>query len=339
MASHSINDRLMRHFIMALALLSGMTTKAQTTIQVAKYFGNRQAAISYTFDDGLLEHYTKVFPRLKEHGIKATFCIIGSKIGGDHKGTPCMTWAQLREMAADGQEITSHGWQHKAVTSLSDADLRYEVQHNDTVIHDSVGVFPRTYFYPGNRKSKETTAFCMQDRVGTRLRQVDVGSRRDSLWLREWVQQLLDNGAWGITMTHGITIGYDAFKDPDILWNHFCQVDSLRDQIWIATFHDVSAYVKEQESICLETIDDNEWLEIIPHLDLDPQLFHHPLTLILPGGVSQVIQDGKILSIYMANNLHCVDFNPFGGKILIKKNFEMENEQMHNVGRNEVENK
>lgn len=329
----------MKQLVLLYVIIASLTVKAQTETQVAKFFGNRQAAISYTFDDGLLEHYTMVFPRLKAHGIKATFCIIGSKIGGDHKGIPCMTWAQLREMAADGQEITSHGWQHKAVTNLSEAELRYEVQHNDTIIQDSVGVFPRTYFYPGNRKSVETIAFCTQDRVGTRLRQVDVGSRRDSLWLLGWVRQLLDNGAWGITMTHGITIGYDAFKDPDILWNHFRQVDSLRDQIWIATFHDVSAYVKEQESICLETIYNKEWLEIIPHLDLDPQLFHHSLTMILPYSVSLVTQNGVYLPIYVSNGQRCVDFNPFGGKILIKKNFEMENEQMHNVGRNEVENK
>ena len=33
-------------------------------LPVAKYLHNARAAVSYTFDDGLLEHYTLVFPRL-----------------------------------------------------------------------------------------------------------------------------------------------------------------------------------------------------------------------------------------------------------------------------------
>ena len=105
----------------------------QPDIHVARWLGDRQAAISYTFDDGLLEHYTMVFPRLKQLGLKASFCIIGSKVGRDQKGTPCMTWQQLREMAADGQEITSHGFRHQSVEKLTGEALRYEVQHNDTM--------------------------------------------------------------------------------------------------------------------------------------------------------------------------------------------------------------
>ena len=56
-------------------------------IYVATYHGDRRAAIVYTFDDGLLEHYTMVFPELKKRGLKATFGIVGSKVGGDMKGT------------------------------------------------------------------------------------------------------------------------------------------------------------------------------------------------------------------------------------------------------------
>lgn len=287
---------------------------------VARYFGNRVAAISYTFDDGLLEHYTKVFPKLREYGFKATFAVIGCKVGGEQKGTPCMTWRQLREMAAEGQEITNHGFQHKNVTTLSADDLWREVQRNDTLILDSVGQFPRTYFYPGNRKSEETIAICGKDRVGTRVRQVDVGSRRDSVWLRHWLRDLLSRGEWGVTMTHGITVGYDAFRDADVLWSHFRQVFDMQDSIWVATFHDVSAYRAERDAVSLAITAERNRMVVVPAMPLDAQLFNHPLTLVLPDNVRSARQGRRTLNIYSSLGRKCVDFNPHGKPVQLKIN-------------------
>ena len=100
-----------------------VTVSAQTDIRVARYWGDRAAAVSYTFDDGLAEHYTKVYPQLKRRGLKATFAVIGNRVGDEWKGTPCMTWEQLKEMAADGQEVTNHGWSHSAVDRLTGRSL------------------------------------------------------------------------------------------------------------------------------------------------------------------------------------------------------------------------
>ena len=283
--------------IMTLLISANIYGNGLPPISVAKFFSNRQAAVSYTFDDGLREHYTMVFPHLKALGLKASFCIIGSKVGNNWKGTPCMTWEQLREMAADGQEISSHGWAHKNVTTLSEKELRFEVQHNDTVISDSVGSFPRTYFYPGNRKSETTTAFCMKDRVGTRMRQVDIGSRRDSTWLRQWINSLIEKGEWGIGMTHGITTGYDAFKDAGILWNHLKEVSRLQDQIWIATFHDVAAYEHERDMVQLQVKSRRRSISVKVKTLLDKRIFNMPLTIIIPDHITSATQKGKPLKI------------------------------------------
>lgn len=159
----------MRKLFLAIILLISLGISAQD-VYVAKYYGNRQAAISYTFDDGLLEHFTMVFPKFQELGMKGTFGIIGSRVGKDHKGTPCMTWEQIKAMSDAGHEITNHGWRHQSIEKLSGEALRYEVQHNDTFIYNKVGVFPRSYFYPGNRKTEEGLALCSKDRVGTYTR-------------------------------------------------------------------------------------------------------------------------------------------------------------------------
>ena len=288
---------------------------AQPAVHVAAFYGNRQCAVSYTFDDGLQEHYTLVRPHLNNLGLKATFCVIGSKVGGDQKGTPCMTWQQLGEMAAEGHEITSHGYRHQSMERLSGEALRYEVQHNDTLIYNKVGVFPRTYFFPGNRKTPEGLAFASRDRVGCRTAQVSLGSKRDSLWLAGWVQRLLKRGEWGVTMTHGITTGYDCFPDPQVLWHHLEQVAAMQDRIWVATFHDVAAYVAERDSITLDIRTRKNDLIVTPRLPLDSRLFCHPLTLVVDAVATEVRQDKKKLPFTIKEGRTLVDFNPHGGKI------------------------
>ena len=106
------------------------------SISIAKYADNRKAAISFTFDDGLKEQYSILFPKMKELGIKGTFCLIGSRMNQQPKNPEkqTFTWEQAKEMALDGQEMTSHGYDHKNVSKLTQDELRNEVQHNDTLI-------------------------------------------------------------------------------------------------------------------------------------------------------------------------------------------------------------
>lgn len=311
-------------------LFAASAAYAQSPVSVARFKGNCAAAISYTFDDGLQDQYTLLFPQLKKYGIKASFCVNGNTINtyehlvsiGDTTDVlitkkPRMTWAMIREMSDQGQEMTSHGWAHKNVTKLEGEALRYELEHNDTVIWQHTGVFPRTFFYPGNAKSPEKVAYCSQGRVGTRTEQVSIGSKRNEAWLRQWVQGLIRDHKWGVGMTHGINRGYDSFKNPQVLWNHFDYVSQLRDSIWIATFHDVAAYVKERDAVKLKTKVLKNEIIVTPSLSLDKELFHESLTLVVNHTVLSASQDGKPLVVAHKKGRGLVEFDPHGGKITI----------------------
>lgn len=294
----------------------GLDTAA---VHVARYYGGRRAAVTYTFDDGLLEHYTLVFPELRRRGLKATFGVIGSKVGRDMKGTPCLTWAMLREMAASGQEIASHGWEHRNVTRLTPEALAAEIGRNDSIIVDSVGAFPLTYFYPGNRNDSLAVARCEAGRVGSRLRQVSLGGKRDSAWMRRWVDGLLERGEWGIAMTHGITMGYDAMGDPSRFWRHLDYVASLRDSLWVATLADVTAYVKERDAVALSVAVGPGGVTVTPRYALDSLVFRHPLTLVVPAsGPVVATQGGRKLRVKVSGGRALVDFMPFGGPVTLR---------------------
>ena len=295
-------------------------------VSIAKYKGNRLAAVSYTFDDGLLEQYTELWPQMKKYHIKGSFCVNGNTINRAEETPdtvkPRMTWAMMREMSQQGQEITNHGWAHINVNKLEGEALRYEVQHNDSVIFDKIGIFPRTYFYPGNAKSPEKVAYCEQSRVGSRTFQVSVGSKRNTKWLNQWVDSLILKEEWGVGMTHGLSRGYDHFSDTKTLWNHFRYVSSKRDSIWIATFHDVSAYIKERDAVKLKVKEKKNYILVTPTLNLDKDLFSLPLTLVTDKEVSAATQDGNVLIVGQRRGKSYVEFNPHGGvvRIITKSN-------------------
>ncbi len=67
------NDKIIIFLLLYVPLESIAADDEEVKVSIAQYRGGRDAAISYTFDDGLLEQYTLVFPELEKRNIKATF--------------------------------------------------------------------------------------------------------------------------------------------------------------------------------------------------------------------------------------------------------------------------
>lgn len=316
-------------FIIILAMVELSISAQPLTVRVAPYYQGRNAALSLTFDDGLQEHYTLLRPELNRRGLRGTFAIIGSKVGSMMRssqdkamgisGTPCMTWQMVQQLAADGHEIGSHGWEHKNVTKLPAEQLRYEVQHNDSIIMMHTGRFPMSYFYPGNQKDSVTIAFCERNRVGSRTFQTSIGSKRDTMWLRQWVDGLVEQRKWGIGMTHGITTGYDHFTDPQVLWSFLDYVVVCQNNLWVAPFSEVASYIYERDNIELRVNQKDDHVEICPVSTLCHDTYHQPLTLIITGSFVQFAkQNGHKLHVYQQNGLQMVDFLPTDGTIMLK---------------------
>lgn len=292
--------------------------------RVANYKDDKTCAISYTFDDGLKEHYTLVAPKLKALNLKATFWINGSKINEDAHhivDTTRLTWPILKEMAASGHEISNHGWAHRNLARFSLDEIREDVLKNDSVIYARTGVMPRTFCYPNNTKTSEGFALVNENRVGSRLLQRSIGGKSTPDNLEKWVDGLLKSGGWGVGMTHGITYGYDRFSKPAVLWDHLDQVKAQEDKIWVGTFREVVSYVKERKSITYDVTKKKNGLVIIPHLTLDPDLFIEPLTGVIDRSHVKSVrirQGKKTLQAKVLPDKVLFDFDPYGGAIDIK---------------------
>lgn len=306
--------------------MSGWAQQKEVNFRVAKFKDNKACAISYTFDDDLQEHYTLVFPYFEKLGFKGTFFINGATIEesqGVHevRGVVRTTWAQLKEMADHGHEISNHGWAHKNFNRFPFEEIKQDICKNDSAIIKHIGKPALTFCYPNNSKNKEGVAFASQGRVGTRTFQISIGSKRDSAFLSNWIDTLIMNKEWGVGMTHGITHGYDAFRDPQLFWNHLEEVKARENKIWVATFADVSAYTKEAENTSLHTKANGKQWTITPNLNLDEAIFNKPLTMVVEASdIKKVVakQDGKTLPTTLEKDKTTFDFNPHGGEIVIK---------------------
>lgn len=319
----------MKQMLLLVGALWVHWASAQTgndDIYIARYKGDKACAVSYTFDDGLAEHYTLAAPQLEKRGFRGTFFINGSKINTDaaHLADATRaTWAQLKEMSERGHEISNHGWAHRNFSRFPLDVLKEDILKNDSAIRACTGIRPRTFAYPNNNKQEPGRSFVEQNRVATRLEQRSVGSKRTLEDLNSWVNGLVEAGTWGVGMTHGLTYGYDAFLNPQRLWEHWDYVKSLDDKVWVGTFEEVAAYIKERCEVKITVERNRKYLYIYPVLHLDKELFTQPLTMVvnLKNAEPLFVKQGRQkLAMYRKDGKILFDFNPYGGKIKIRIN-------------------
>lgn len=313
-------------FILYTLFIASTISATDWNVYIAQYKHDRTCAISYTFDDGLVEHYTLAAPQLERRGLRGTFFINGSKINESSKNpadTTRLNWSQVKEMANNGHEISNHGWAHKNFAKFPIEEIKEDIYKNDSAIFACNGIVPRTFAYPNNNKKKEGRRIAVKNRVGTRTEQRSIGRKATSEVMENWVNSLIETKAWGVGMTHGLTYGYDAFRNPQRLWEHFDKVKAQESKIWVGTFREVASYIKEKEATSLQIIRKKKQLRITPTLKLDKEIYTELLTMVITGERLKIIKKIKVkqgkkkLPIQVQDNKVLFEFNPFGGTILI----------------------
>ena len=213
--------------------------------------------VTYTFDDGLLDQYELAYPMFREAGLKATFFIIGSKIGNPdgmrskaESNTPTMKWAQVREMAECGMEIASHGWAHGKYSKMDRTAILDDIRKNQIAIKENAGVECRSFAAPYNAKigedgvevrgiAKEAGLPCF------RMHQKAAGGKMSAERMNEMVENAKKNGEWLVFMIHGIARGYDAWENPDELRKHLQWIKEQND-VRVATFAEAASFAASE---------------------------------------------------------------------------------------------
>jgi peptidoglycan/xylan/chitin deacetylase (PgdA/CDA1 family) len=132
----------------------GLRGVSMATLIAARRRGCDAGLVGLTFDDGYDDFRRYALPVLAQHGFTATAFIIAGRLGGqngwDIEGPrkALMTAAQVREVAAAGIEIGSHGLRHVTLNDTTDLALQREQRHSRDILQDVTGTGVAGFCYP-----------------------------------------------------------------------------------------------------------------------------------------------------------------------------------------------
>ena len=103
-----------------------------------------RARLHISFDDGNLSDHAIALPRLLARGLRADFFVLSGRLGVPGSlGT-----AELRELAAAGMGVGSHGIAHRDWRRLEAAGLRAELAESRDVLEQALGAPVRAVGIP-----------------------------------------------------------------------------------------------------------------------------------------------------------------------------------------------
>lgn len=116
--------------------------------------GSADGLVGLTFDDGYVDFVDNVVPKLHRYGWTATVFVISGRLGEDNgwdlegPRKPLMTADQVKQAAAAGMEIGSHGVRHNSLVCLEDDVLRSEITRSREVLRGISGQPVDGFCYP-----------------------------------------------------------------------------------------------------------------------------------------------------------------------------------------------
>lgn len=99
-----------------------------------------------TFDDGYADVLYNAEPELHRLHWPATAFIITDRVSGPDPSF--LTWRQLSDLAHDGFTIGSHTVHHLDLTTLSPAQVSYELSHSRKTLERHLGTPVHSFAYP-----------------------------------------------------------------------------------------------------------------------------------------------------------------------------------------------
>lgn len=218
------------------------------------------------------------------------------------------TWADYKRYATEGHEIASHTVTHARLAILDEKNLLYEleqskadIQHflgekhtfsaecpygteNERVMEYAHKVYPslrnrmpESYMDELNRSSKKHPGESDKEYVQWQrgpLTNISMGE------MKSWVDTCISNdNIWLVLVFHGIDgIGWEP-KTGAELEEYFNYINDRKDYLWVATFADVTKYIRERKNMVLNSELKDNTIVVKLSNNLDPKVYDIPLTL------------------------------------------------------------
>lgn len=103
--------------------------------------------VGITIDDAYLSVYKEAYPRLREYDFPFTIFVSTGPIGPQSRSFA--SWDQINEMVESGlADLGNHLISHDSAVSLSDQELRSQINKAQTIIREKTGITPQMFSFP-----------------------------------------------------------------------------------------------------------------------------------------------------------------------------------------------
>ncbi|MEI7766438.1 MAG: polysaccharide deacetylase family protein [Phycisphaerae bacterium] len=281
---------------MASIVGAGSTTQpaqpAAVAVEICPFKDDKDAALSFTFDDGIRDQVDLAVPLLERYGFRATFFVIAG-LTPDHKKDPraqrsgewaSVAWEEWAELAKRGHEIGSHSLSHPMLDRVTeDKKLTREIVQSKKLIQTKLGLTPISFCYPYNQRTDHVRDLVLKQYPLVREEELVYG-RTDFTadTANSWVNQAIQQHRWMVPMIHGIEKGFTAFSSVKVLEAHLKYLKQREPQIWVDTFGTIGRYVKLRDATTLKILQTGA-KKVVFQLtsNLDPTIYNLPLTVAI----------------------------------------------------------
>ncbi|MEB2777245.1 polysaccharide deacetylase family protein [Algoriphagus sp. D3-2-R+10] len=225
------------------------------------------------------------------------------------------TWEQYKSYAEQGHEISSHTVTHPRLAVLDEANLRYELGQSKADLAKFMGeesTFSAEGPYGTENERVMEYAYDIYPALRNRmpedwLEEINRGSRKQPgetskeyvQWqrgalsttgvdqMKSWVDTTnAHDNIWLVLVIHGVEdYGWEPLTTV-VLKEYFAHIKENEDSLWIATFGDVTKYLRERKAATITAELESDEIRITMTSELDPKVYDIPLTLktYLPDG-------------------------------------------------------
>lgn len=297
-------------------LSSKKKKKVENKFKITKWYNNKPAAVSITFDDVSLGQYTYGFETLKKYKVRASFGVVGEWISENPQttsekgvfGIERMGWKEIREISNYGNEITSHGYRHEKINhELTIDEIKQKLLKNKKLIEENIDERVETIHYPysfvnskilkavnksgflfgrvgdNNKKNTKNNLYKINSKII--LNKKDPKPKA----FHDWIKTSKDE--WLVLMYHNI-FKKDSKEmhlfDHHNVYNRYAitpklfdnQVRLLRNSnYWIAPISEVGKYILERDNSELQINSNNNSIFLEIRSTLKPDVYDQPLTV------------------------------------------------------------
>ncbi|MBU3024275.1 polysaccharide deacetylase family protein [Zobellia galactanivorans] len=258
------------HFKLLLSLLITMGFQSLVA-QENKLWNTKKCAVVLTYDDALNEHLDNVIPALDEHGLRATFYLIGES------ETLNKRLDEWRSAAQNGHELGNHSLTHPCINKpgrkkpLSpEKDLANftldrvvnEIKITNTLLHSIDGKTERTFAYPCGHMKIDSVLFfpyLKGEFIAARgvkrnmmtAGQIDLDDincfgmkGHTGQEMKQLVDQAIESNTLLVFLFHGVGGGSPLNVSVEAHQELIAYLREKQDEIWIAPLVEVAKYIK-----------------------------------------------------------------------------------------------